>query len=166
MSHPRGNLIVNGGFECGTIGSAPPTPWFSENVEIVDSTQAHSGAQIASLGETTPADPAYLFQDVAVASGRFYELTFHVTGAVEDGSAGPIRAEVRWLNTDGRDLGSGLSTFVSGGNVGTADDGEWLAVFELTGKSPPDAVKARILFSRSDTEPPMLLDDVLFADQS
>ncbi|MCL5676877.1 MAG: NTTRR-F1 domain [Firmicutes bacterium] len=166
MAHPKGNLIVNGGFETGTVGSPPPSPWISSNVEIVDSTQAHTGTQIASLGETTPADPAFLFQDVTIAPGRFYELTFHVTGTVLAASAGPIRAEVRWLNADGRDLGSGLSAFVSGGNTGTAVNGEWLAVFELTGKSPPDAARARILFSRSDTLPPMLLDDVLFADQS
>ncbi len=166
MTHPRGNLVVNGGFESGTIGLAPPAPWVSSNVVIVDAgANAHSGVQIASLGATTPTDPAFLYQDVTIAPGRFYELTFHVTGALI-GSAGPIRAEARWLNADGRDLGSGLSAFVSGGNVGTALGGEWLAVFEVTGKSPPDAVKARLLFSRSDTLPPMLLDDVLFADQS
>ncbi len=71
----KGNLVVNGGFETGTVG-APLADWQSSNVAIVGATLAHTGSQAAFLGQVTPADPAMLFQDIPVIPGRRYQLTF------------------------------------------------------------------------------------------
>lgn len=57
----KGNLVVNGGFETGTVG-APLADWQSSNVAIVGATLAHTGSQAAFLGQVTPPTPQCSFR--------------------------------------------------------------------------------------------------------
>jgi hypothetical protein len=74
----RANLVVNGGFETGTPGSAPPAPWVSNNGVVIDNTFPHSGSQDAAIGNSSTGGPGTLSQLLPTVAGQDYVLDFWV----------------------------------------------------------------------------------------
>ena len=160
----KGNLVVNGGFETGTVG-APPAEWNSTNVATVGTTLAHTGSQAASLGQVAPADPAVLFQDIPVMPGRRYQLTF--AWAVNGEAAGDLTVSCTWLSAAGQELGQGLYLLVSGVPSPVPGNGFYVTVMALTDAAPPETALCRLLFTRSPSPTgtdPTVIDDITFAD--
>ena len=76
----QANLVVNGGFETGTPGSAPPAPWVSNDGVFIDNTPgfSHSGSQNAAMGNSSTGGPGTLSQLLPTVAGQDYILDFWV----------------------------------------------------------------------------------------
>ncbi len=161
----RGDLVQNGGFEQGL------TNWTTSNVGLEDRSFAHEGLLIAAMGKPDNTLVASMYQDVPVRPGRFYKLYFFVSGVLVDPA--DLTVDVRWLSAVGGDLGTALPSpsplFVPGATVGAAGAGEWKWIAIYTNESPYNAAQARIRFDKAIgaiATNYLLVDDVLFADQS
>lgn len=157
------NLINNGDFEQGDVGGTPEE-WVSSNVVLVASPLVFSGEKAASLGQSNPADPAVLYQDVGVVPGRRYQLTFQVSS--ESWRSGLLSVEIRWLTFCGLDLGTGLRAIIQGTKHPRATNGLWTAHVLSSDFAPTEACMARVVFSFSpgaSGNSPVLLDSVTLA---
>ncbi|NLT94948.1 MAG: hypothetical protein GXW85_05340 [Clostridia bacterium] len=105
-------------------------------------------------------DPGYTFQDVNIgnSAGCCFLLSFAVSGV--DGMLNiDFRAEVHWLDAQGRDLGLGLSLVVN--DTGLQESDRYSTVVALTEPAPKEATQARIQFTNA-TEGAPSIDLVTF----
>ncbi len=143
-----GNLLQNPSFESGLAF------WQADNVITTDTSPAE-GTQAASLGPGV----ASLYQDVAL--GLFQRKPLFLSFIAYASVAGPgnLVAEVLWLDINGVVAGTGLRAFLPSASVSSVRK----TFFAVTDRPPLNAVWARIKFSKSATDIPLLLDLVNLA---
>ena len=162
ISAPKGNLVKNPGFELGlAFWEVPPTlPDLTlRNVRVTDLT-SHSGLSMLGMGVTAVGQPAAVYQDVRVAPGRVYQLSFAVAGAAANPA--DLLLEVRWIDADGEDMGLAYSTFVPSSAIGAASIGGWTLHTGVTDEAPMGARFARIAFTKGAGTAELFVDDVFF----
>ncbi|MBE3520154.1 MAG: hypothetical protein IMW97_07655 [Firmicutes bacterium] len=164
ISAPRGNLVKNPGFELGlAFWETPPTltDLTLRNVRVTDLT-SHSGLAMLGMGVEAPGQPAAVYQDVCVAPGRIYQLSFAVAGAAANPA--DLLVEVRWLDADGEDLGLAYSALVPSGTIGAAGTGGWTLHTGVTDEAPMGARFARISLTKGAGTAELFVDDVFFCE--
>ena len=160
---PKGNLVTNGDFEEGTPGS-PPEGWMSTNVALSGPEAAFTGDQAALLGGPAPDQAAVLYQDVTVSPLRRYQLSFQAAAAGQTTS--DLIVEVRWLDSSGTDVGTGIHVYLPSRSLGCLESGVWDVQVHVSDYVPAGAYMARIVFTRSAApgSAPTVVDAVAFAD--
>ncbi|WP_412762099.1 NTTRR-F1 domain, partial [Priestia endophytica] len=148
------NLIVNGGFETGTL-----SPWFFSNA-IVTNQFSHSNFYSARLqgGDTV----SYIGQLVPVNPGDTFELLVSLAKVGLD-QAAPIQIQVVYLNDLSNSLGNGLFINIPVNRIPTADNNTWLEIHQITTPAPPSATQAFVLIN---TGPQVETADILVDDVS
>ena len=137
LTHPSGNLILNGGFELGPVGASAPTNWTYLNtfgasfggVVASDPSQAHSGNNFYYDGAVQAYDG--ITQGISATVGDTYEISFWLT----DNSALTTYSRVS-TNGDNADTGgNGADLLVYAGAVPTVstvpDGGTTIVLFGL-----------------------------------
>lgn len=141
------NLLANPSFEIGL------NEWNSVNYMTGDN-------PFEGVFSARAFDRGYIFQDVNIgnSAGCCFLLSFAVSGV--DGTLDiDFRAEVHWLDAQGRDLGLGLSLVVN--DTGPQESDRYSTVVALTEPAPKEAVQARIQFTNA-TEGAPSIDLVTF----
>jgi hypothetical protein len=158
LSHPRGNLIQNPGFELALeFWNCPQsTPSLIRSNVAATARFSHSGVGSALLGDNGTEFVSAIYQDVPVSHGNTYELNFNVAGLAE--CTVNLVSEVHWLDDDNMDLGTGLAIVVNA--ISSACDGQWVLYTGITEEAPLGARRARVSFTSSGDA--VLLDDILF----
>lgn len=131
------NLVANPSFEAGLTG------WNFSNVTIADA-NPFEGTAAARMGPGI----ASLFQDVSLV-GCPKLSSFMFSFAVEaplSFNPGNLTVQIKWLDATGREIGIGLSLFISSATTGNQI--LWLTYVDVTEVAPPNAVKARVIFSK------------------
>lgn len=142
------NLISNPSFEAGFAG------WNQSLVNLIDSPDVYEGRFDAGFGESGGA----LWQDVELcpAEGHCYlfstALGFRQSSDVA--AFGAMIMQVIWLDCEDREIGLGLSLIASRGlsSVNIGSFLEWVPYIGITEPAPPGTAKARVLFSKTDSE--------------
>jgi len=163
VSIPEGNLIKNPGFELGLAFWQAPltlTSTITQNVRIADAGLAHSGLAMLGLGSLYPKQPAMVFQEVEVCSGKYFELDFSVAGLCA--CAAPLQATVQWLDARGNEIGLGVSILIPAATIGLVTEGGWTLHSGITDQAPVGTGSARISFTRGSGLAEIFLDDVHF----
>ena len=111
LSHPRGNLIQNPGFELHLSSGTAAEHAVVNTLNVAATARfSHSSVGSALLGDNGTEFVSAIYQDVPV-SGNTYELNFNVAGLAE--CTVNLVSEVHWLDDDNMDLGTGLAIVVN-----------------------------------------------------
>ncbi len=150
---PRfGNLLQNASFEAGL------SFWQADNAGIINSSPAE-GTQAAGLF----AGVGSLYQVVALPPFAHSPLFLSfIAYAQEAAGAGSLTAEVLWLDTDFNVLGTGLRAFIPASAISNVR----ITYFDVTDTPPFGAVWAKLLFSKGQSDIPVILDLVNLASVS
>ena len=141
---PRcGNLLQNPSFESGL------SFWQADNVMTTDTSPAE-GTQVASLGPGV----ASLYQDVALGPWQKKPLFLSFIVYARAVDPGDLVAEVLWLDINGIVIGTGLRAFLPSSSI----SGVRNTFFDVTDRPPLNAVWARLLFSKAQSELALFLD--------
>ncbi|MEH7521557.1 NTTRR-F1 domain, partial [Priestia megaterium] len=147
------NLIINGGFETGTL-----TPWTSANTTVT-SQFSHSGSLSARFQSSPFA--SYIGQFVPLNPGESMEVlaSFAKVGTAP---STPVFIQVTFYDSLSNFLGPGLGTTILGGRIPTADNNTWLEIYQTTTPAPPNTTQAFILIYTSPQAGTanVLVDDV------
>lgn len=142
------NLIQNHSFENGL------SQWTAVNTTAVISALPYEGSAVARVDVSG----GLLFQDVLlpnVAAGRCLLLSFGLrSSSIGVDLSGDTLAEVRWLDSTGKESGLGLSLVVPS----TSLPAQWLVYCGITEPVPPGVVTARVKFTRSPGSPAVVID--------
>ncbi|MFD2628589.1 NTTRR-F1 domain, partial [Oceanobacillus kapialis] len=152
------NLIVNGGFESGTLSE-----WSSSNSYVTISSP-HSGNYAAVLRNGIGA--ASLSQIVPITSGESYQLLVSLS---RYGLLGSPRLIIRvyFLNELNLEVGTGLEVEVTSGSLPNAVNNNWQELYHVTEPAPETASQARVEISKpfgSFFSSAVLVDDVALLD--
>jgi len=147
---PRfGNLLQNPSFEAGL------SFWQADNAGPTNGSPAE-GTQAASLW----AGVGSLYQVVALPAFQRNPLFLsYIAYAQEATGAGSLTAEVLWLDADFNVLGTGLRAFIPASAISNIR----ITYFDITDTPPLGAVWAKLLFSKGQSDNPVLLDLVNLA---
>lgn len=143
----RCNLVQNPGFEANLSG------WATNNV-VTTNYKPLEGTASARMGSGF----ASMFQDVSLTgiSNKALLLIFEVVATAPEGGSkfSDMIVEVLWLDMAGNEIGRGLRVLLP--NAGSYSRSIFLNV---TDRSPKNATKARLLFSKQeDLTTPNFLD--------
>ncbi len=142
---PRlGNLLQNASFESGLAF------WQTDNAGSTNGSPAE-GSQAAGLW----AGVGSLYQVVALPAFQRNPLFLSfIAYAQEATGAGSLTAEVLWLDTDFNVLGTGLRVFIPASAISNVR----ITYFDITDTPPLGAVWAKLLFSKGQSDLPVILD--------
>ncbi|HPU02071.1 MAG TPA: hypothetical protein PK568_09305 [Bacillota bacterium] len=141
------NLLQNPSFEEGL------DQWNAVNTASVPTGDAYEGNAVARID----AGGGLLYQEVELpsAAGRCFVLNFgYRSSSIGVDLSGNTLAEVQWLDSAGRELGTGLSLVVPS----TSLRAQWLVYTGITEPAPPNAVAARVKFTRSQGSPEVIVE--------
>jgi len=141
------NLLQNPSFENGLTG------WSPVNTTAVFSDSAYEGNAVARVG----VDGGLIFQDVLLpyAAGHCFLFNFGLrSSSIGVDLSGNTLASVHWLDSAGREIGTGLSVVVPS----TSLRAQWLVYTGITEPAPPGAVAARVKFTRSPASPQVFVE--------
>ncbi|NLY70751.1 MAG: hypothetical protein GX076_03600 [Clostridiales bacterium] len=151
------NLITNPSFANGLNN------WQHNLVNLIQRNDVYEGQADAGLGEIGGA----LWQDVELrhAEGHCFlfstGLGFRRTSPTA--TFGTMIMKVIWLDRNDREIGLGLCLIANRQQLGT-DFLEWVPYVGITEPAPAGTAKARILFSKTDSEQGFIeVDNVVFA---
>ncbi|MCM3644915.1 NTTRR-F1 domain, partial [Priestia aryabhattai] len=146
------NLIVNGGFETGTLSS-----WITTNTTI-DSQYSHSGFYSARLqgGATF----SYISQFVPVEPGERLEVLASLA-TIGQAPAIFITIQVFYYDNQSNLLENGLLVTVPGDQIPNVENHTWLENYHTTTAAPPGSTRAFIVIN---TLPQVETSDVLVDD--
>lgn len=155
-----GNLIANPSFENGLNN------WNHNLINLGESNDVYEGRFDAGLGQIGGA----LWQDVELGcpEGICFLLCtglgFRQTS--ESATFGTLIIKVIWLDRNDREIGVGLNLIVNRGMLSEVQSGflEWVPYIGITDPAPAGTAKARILFSKTDSQDGYIeIDNVTFA---
>jgi hypothetical protein len=147
------NLIINGGFETGTL-----TPWSSANTTVT-SQFSHSGSFSARF-QSSPFT-SFIGQFVPLNPGERIEVlaSFAKVGTAP---STPVFIQVTFYDSLSNFLGPGLGITIPIGHIPTVDNDTWLEIYQTTTPAPANTTQAFILIhtlSQARTAN-VLVDDV------
>ncbi|MED3977174.1 NTTRR-F1 domain [Priestia megaterium] len=130
------NLIINGGFERGTL-----TSWSSANTTVT-SQFSHFGSFSARF-QSSPFT-SYMGQFVPLNPGESMEVlaSFAKVGTAP---STPVFIQVTFYDSLSNLLGPGLGTTIPGGQIPTVNNDTWLKIDQTTTPAPPNTTQAFIL---------------------
>ncbi|MGK9183779.1 NTTRR-F1 domain [Priestia filamentosa] len=146
------NLIVNEGFETGTLSS-----WFFSNATVT-SQFSHSNFYSARLQGGNIV--SYIGQLIPVNPGDTFELLVSLA-KVGFAQAAPIQIQVIYLNSLSNSLGNGLFTNIPVNRIPTGDNRTWLEIYQTTTPAPLGSTQAFVLIN---TGPQAGTADILVDD--
>ncbi|WP_176543586.1 NTTRR-F1 domain, partial [Bacillus toyonensis] len=158
------NLIINGGFENGTL-----LPFLTVNASI-DGTHSHTGVFSASLFGGI--GNAVIAQEVPVSSNQNYELLASLAkvGAAASPTISITIAYYAGAVIPANFLGYGLSVIIPSDRLPDNSQNTWLTVHQTTSLAPPTATQALVsIFKLGQIgSPNVAVDDIalLAAEQS
>jgi hypothetical protein len=130
------NLIINGGFETGTL-----TSWSSTNTTVT-SQFSHSGSFSARF-QSSPFT-SYIGQFVPLNPGARMEVLVSFA-KVGTAPSTPVFIQVTFYDSLSNFLGPGLGTTIPGGRIPTVNNDNWLEIYQTTTPAPPNTTQAFIL---------------------
>jgi hypothetical protein len=147
------NLIINGGFETGTL-----TSWSPANTTVT-SQFSHSGS--FSVRFQSSPFTSYIGQFVPLNSGERMEFlaSFAKVGTAP---STPVFIQVTFYDSLSNFLGPGLGITIPIGHIPTVDNDTWLEIYQTTTPAPANTTQAFILIhtlSQARTAN-VLVDDV------
>ncbi|MEB9662956.1 NTTRR-F1 domain, partial [Bacillus cereus] len=146
------NLIMNGGFESGTLA-----PFITTNVQVVN-TNSHSGIYSASLigGEAN----AQLIQAIPIPPNESFE--FLISLAKIGGAPSPPLSIKLAYYYNSIFLEQGLIISIPLNHLPNGNQSNWLEIYLITPQSPPLANKAILLIYKEGQagSSRVLIDDV------
>jgi len=147
------NLIINGGFETGTL-----TSWSPANTTVT-SQFSHSGS--FSVRFQSSPFTSYIGQFVPLNSGERMEFlaSFAKVGTTP---STPVFIQVTFYDSLSNFLGPGLGITIPIGHIPTVDNDTWLEIYQTTTPAPANTTQAFILIhtlSQARTAN-VLVDDV------
>lgn len=148
------NLIINSGFETGTLEG-----WTARNVSVT-TVSPHTGRYSAFFpsGSTN----SFLEQTVSIEPGQNFQLLVSLSksGALPNPE---LNLSVTFLNEANTEVGFGLSTEVTSGTLPSVLLNDWHEVYQVTGTAPVNATQARIQITQMNNRwyySGILVDDV------
>ncbi|WP_142936471.1 NTTRR-F1 domain, partial [Priestia endophytica] len=146
------NLIINGGFETGTLA-----PWITSNT-VITSKYSHSGFYSARLqgGATF----SYISQFVPIEPGESLEILASLA-TVGQASAISITIQVFYYGSQLNLLENGLLITVPGNQIPNVENRMWLENYQTTSAAPPGSTQAFIVIN---TLPQVETSDILVDD--
>ncbi|ACV62611.1 hypothetical protein Dtox_1754 [Desulfofarcimen acetoxidans DSM 771] len=137
-NRPQGELTDNSIFNDWLNNT--PHNWKTENV--LKTREALTGTYAIRLGGS-PEKKAYIYQDIVVLPGCFYEIkcNFKIPAAHARSPA----IKLLWLNSNAEIIGYGMKLYITPG-----EKTYYQNVSCITGKSPPKVVYSRLYFEKHD----------------
>ncbi len=132
-------LIVNGGFETGTL-----EPWTALNTLITDQ-YSHSGLFAARL--VGGASISYLFQFVPVNPGQRFEFRIYLA-KIGIAPSPPVSISVGYYNEAKNFLGYGFVTSIQKNLLAGADENDWLEVNKAVDPAPAGSTQALVFVNK------------------
>ena len=139
-----GNLLQNASFEAGL------SFWQAENAGVTNGSPAE-GAQAAGLW----AGVSSLYQVVALPPLQRNPLFLSFIAYTQEAvGAGSLTAEILWLDADFSVIGTGLRSFIPASAINNVR----ITYFDVTEVPPFGAVWVKLLFSKGQSDIPVILD--------